>query len=454
MSGFVGWRTESAAIIALAVPLALTQLSHIAVVTTDVVMMGWLGPTSLAAGTLANHYYWFFDMFAMGLVGAVAPIVAQHLGARRFREVWRAVRQGIWAALIISVPCITAIWFSGSALVLLGQDAALSGLAQDYLRHMVIGFVPGLCFVALASFLAAHTRPRAVLVVAVLAIGINGVADYGLMFGNSGLPRLELAGAGIASATVSTFMFLGLLGFVLIDRRLRRYRLLGRFWRPDWSQLREIFKVGLPIAVTVLAEIGMFLAAALLVGLLGTEALAAHAIALQCTAIAYMIAYGICQAATVRVGRAVGAGDHGGAARAGWTALSIGLIYAVIPALAFWFAGGFLVDLYLGSGQSGTDVVKSLAVSFLAIAALFQFIDCAQVTIMGGLRGLKDTRAPMLFALVRYWGLGLPFAAYFGIYQGYGGQGVWGGLALGLSVVGICPIARFRVRSRHFIAKL
>jgi MATE family multidrug resistance protein len=443
------WRRESGAIIALALPLALTQLSHIAMVTTDVVMMGWLGPRALAAGTLGNHYYWFFDMFAMGLVGAVAPILAQHLGARRFREVRRTVRQGFWAALIVSVPCIAAIWYSGAALILLGQDAGLAGAAQSYLRHMVIGFVPGLGFIALASFLAAHTRPRATLVVAILGICVNGVADYALMFGHFGLPRLELVGAGMASAMVNTFMFLSLLAFVLTDRRLRRYRLLGRFWRADWPKLREIFRVGLPIAVTVLAEIGMFLAAALLIGLLGTAALAAHAIALQYTAIAYMIAYGICQASTVRVGRAAGAGDHRGATRAGWTALSLGLIYAALPAAAFWFFGGFLVDLFLVSKHPGTGQVKALAVSFLAVAALFQFIDCAQVTIMGGLRGLKDTRMPMLFALFGYWGLGLPAAAFLGFYMDFGGQGVWGGLALGLSVVGICLIVRFRIRTRR-----
>jgi len=443
MTAFSLWRRESRAIIVLA--LALTQLSHIAMVTTDVVMMGWLGPTALAAGTLANHYYWFFDMFAMSLVSAVAPILAQDLGGRRFRQVRRTMRQGFWAAALLSLPCTMAIWHTGSVLEALGQDPALSAAAQSYLRHMVIGFLPGLCFIVLSAFLAAHTRPRATLVVAVLGIVVNGIVDYGLMFGNFGLPRLELVGAGIASATVSSFMFLSLLAFVLLDRRLHRYRLLGRFWRADWRRLREIFRIGLPMGVTTLAEIGMFTAAALLVGLLGTDALAAHAIAVQCAAIVYMIADGIAKAVMVRVGRATGAGDHRGAARAGWAGIALGLGYAFLPAAAFWFFGGAIVDLYLDPARPETMPVRELAIAFLFVVALSQLADSTQVTAMGALRGLKDTQRPMLIALIGYWGLGLPIGAYFGIYLNFGGAAIWSGMAIGLSVVSICLIWRFRV---------
>jgi MATE family multidrug resistance protein len=444
---FGHWRRESAAIVTLALPLALTMLSHIAMVTTDVVMMGRLGPQSLAASTLANHLYWLFDMFAMGLVGAVVPILAQHLGARRFRQVRRAARQGFWAAAIIAVPCTAAIWQTQAILALFGQDPDLSRAAQDYLRAMVPGFLPGLWFIVLSGFLAAHTRPRATLVVAILGIGINGLADYALMFGHFGLPALGLAGAGYASALVSSFMFLGLLAFVSLDWRLRRYRLLGRFWRADWPQLREIFHVGLPIAVTVLAEIGLFTAAALLMGLLGTASLAAHGIAVQCCAIAYMVADGIAKATMVRVGRAAGAGDDGRAARAGWAGMSLGLAYGLLPAAAFWFLGSAITDLYLEANGAESASVTTFAVSFLAVAALFQIADCTQVTAMGALRGLKDTRAPMLIALAGYWGLGLPFGAVFGIYLKLGGEAIWSGLAVGLMVVSGCLIWRFRILS-------
>jgi MATE family multidrug resistance protein len=256
-----------------------------------------------------------------------------------------------------------------------------------------------------------------------------------------------LIGAGVASATVSIFMFLALLTFVLIDRRLRRYRLLGRFWRADWSQLYEIVRLGLPIAVAHLAEVGMFLASALLMGLIGTAALAAHAIANQCAVIAYMVPYGIAQAATVRVGRAVGAGKHRAMTRAGWTALALGIGFAFLPAAAFWFFGGAIVDLFLDSARPENKTAIDFAVSFLAIAALLQFADATQCISFGALRGLKDTRGPMLISLAGYWGLGLTSAAVFGVLLGFGGEAIWISLTVAVSVVGVLLVRRFWAQS-------
>ncbi|MEE8515008.1 MAG: MATE family efflux transporter [Alphaproteobacteria bacterium] len=445
------WSQEARATVSLAVPLVLIALAWVAMVTTDRVMMGWLGPESLAAGSLAGQFFLFFEYFAIGVLGAVAPILSQHLGARRYRMVRRTVRQGFWVAVILAFPCMAMIWHAQAILVLLGQDPDLASAGQSYVRFMVLGFLPGLWLVVLSAFLAAHTRPRATLVVTVLGIGINALADYALMFGHFGFPRLGLIGAGVASAAVSTFMFLALLSFVLIDRRLRRYRLLGRFWRADWSQLYEIVRLGLPIAVAHLAEVGMFLASTLLMGLIGTAALAAHAIANQCAVIVYMVPYGIAQAATVRVGRAVGAGTHQAAARAGWAAVALGIGFAFLPAAAFWFLGGAIVDLFLDTARPENRVAIDLAVSFLAIAALLQFADGTQCTAFGALRGLKDTRGPMLIALAGYWGLGLMSAAVFGVYLGFGGQAIWISLAVALSVVGALLVRRFSTRSLRLI---
>jgi MATE family multidrug resistance protein len=445
------WSQEARATVTLAVPLVLIELAWVAMVTTDTLMMGWLGPESLAAGALAGQFFLFFEYFAIGVLAAVAPILSQHLGARRFRMVRRIVRQGFWVAVILALPCMAMIWHAQAILVLLGQDPDLASAGQSYVRFMVLGFLPGLWFVVLSEFLVAHTRPRATLVVFVLAIGINALADYALMFGHFGFPRLGLIGAGVASATVSTFMFLALLSFVLIDRRLRRYRLLGRFWRADWSQLYEIVRLGLPIAVAHLAEVGMFLASALLMGLIGTAALAAHAIANQCAVIAYMVPYGIAQAATVRVGRAVGAGKHRAMARAGWTAVALGIGFAFLPAAAFWFLGGAIVDLFLDTARSENKTTIDLAVSFLAIAALLQFADGTQATAFGALRGLKDTRGPMLISLAGYWGLGLTSAAVFGVYLGFGGQAIWISLVVGVSVVGALLVRRFWAQSLRLI---
>jgi MATE family multidrug resistance protein len=447
------WSQEARATMRLAAPLVLIELAWVAMVTTDRIMMGWLGTESLAAGALVGHLFIFLEYFAMGILVAIAPILSQHLGARRFRLVRRTFRQGMWAAVIVAIPCMVMLWYSQAILVLLGQDPDLAAAGQAYVRYMILGFIPGLWFVVLAEFLAAHMRPRATLVITVSGIGINALADYGLMFGHFGLPRLELIGAGIASAAVATLMFLALLTFVLVDRRLRRYRLLGRLWHVDWSHLYEIVRLGVPIAVAHLAEVGMFLAASLLMGLIGTAALAAHAIANQCALIVYMVPYGIGQAATVRVGRAVGAGKPQATSRAGWSALGLGIGFAVLPALAFWFFGGAIVDLFLDTARPESRMTIELAVSFLAIAALFQFADASLVIAQGALRGLKDTRGPMLIALAGYWGLGLTSAALFGVYLNFGGQAIWISLAVGVSVVGALLIQRFRAQSRRLKGK-
>jgi len=242
-------------------------------------------------------------------------------------------------------------------------------------------------------------------------------------------------------------VFLALLGFVLSDRRLRRYRILGRFWRADWPKLVEIIRLGIPIGISVLAETGMFLASALLRGLLGTTALAAHAVAIQCIAIAYVVPLGVAQAATVRVGRAIGAGDHRAANRAGWAALALGTGLAVIPAAISWFFGGAVAELFLDASLPENGAVIELAVSFLAIAALFQLADSTQVIAAGALRGFKDTRVPMLISIAGYWGLGLSSAALFGVYLDLGGEAIWVALAMALVAMSVLLVGRFRVQS-------
>ena len=441
------WLQEISATVTLAVPLMLTELAYMAIITTDIVMMGWLGPEALAAGSLSGHFYAFFDFFALGVLAAVAPVLSQHIGARRFRMVRGTVRQGFWAAVLLAMPCGAVIWHAETILLALGQSPDLAADGQAYVRAMVAGLLPGLWLFVVSEFLAAHMRPRAMLAVTVLGIALNALANYALMFGHFGFPRLELVGAGISSALVSTFMFIALFSFVLIDRRLHRYRLLGRFWRADWAALSEILRVGMPIAVAELAEMGMFLAAGLLIGLIGTESLAAHAVAAQCAALVFMVPGGMSQAAAVRVGRAAGAGDFAAAARAGWAAIAMVGIASVLPAAAFWFHAEAIIGLFLDATRPENLATIGIAVSLLAVATAFQFVDAVQVVALGALRGLKDTRGPMLITLAGYWGFGLPTAALFGVYWGGGAQAVWAGLAASLAVVAILLVMRFRYRS-------
>ncbi len=442
------WRREILATLRLAAPLVLTQLAMIGINTTDIVMMGWLGPDALAAGALGMNIYMPLYLFGMGIATVVAPMAAQALGARDFRGVRRTVRQGFWLTLLFGAIFTAIIFYGRHVLLATGQDPAISLLAEDYLQAVAWALIPSLWFVVLRCFVTAHSRPRSVLAIMLLAVAVNAVSNYGLMFGNFGLPRWELMGAGITSSVVSLLSFLALLGYVQWDRRFKRYAVMGRFWRPDWGRFVELFRVGVPIGLTIVAEAGLFSAAAFLMGIISTEALAAHAIALQCAAVAFMVPLGLGQAAVVRVGLAAGARDRNGVGRAGWAALIAGLLFMGVSALTFWFAGGWLVGLFLDAAAPENTAVIELAVAFLVIAALFQLVDGGQVIGVHVLRGLKDTTVPMWLAIGGYWAVGFVASIVLAFPLGLGGRGVWIGLALGLAFVALAVIWRFHRRDR------
>jgi MATE family multidrug resistance protein len=442
------WRGEAWASLGLALPLVTSNLAGIAISTTDVVMMGWLGPQQLAAGALGHNLIFPLFLLGLGVLTAVAPMAAQALGAGRARDVRRTLRQGLWIAAAVGLPISLLLWQTEAILLLFGQSEVNASLAQGYMRALVWGLLPSFWFVALRNFVTAHERPRAVMVVTVLAVALNAFGNYCLMFGNFGFPRLELVGAGISSALVEAAMCLALLVFVLTDRRFRRYRLLGRFWRPDWPRFFEILRLGLPIGLTLLVESCLFAGATFLMGFLGTAQLAANAIAIQCIAVSFMIPLGLAQAATVRVGLAVGAGNLDRVGRAGWTALAIGMACMVLPAALYWFGGPLVIGLFLDSGLAQNREVVGFAVAFLAIGALFQFVDGAQVILLGALRGMKDTRVPLWISVFGYWGVGFTASVLLGFPLGLGGEGIWFGLALGLSTSAGLFAWRFSRRDR------
>lgn len=433
---------------ALALPLVGSQLAAIAMLTTDVIMMGWLGPTYLAAGALGSAVFMPIMHFGFGVMAAVIPMVAQALGAGDFRGVRRSVRQGFWVATAFAIIFAIPLWYVGGILVFLGQDRLLADLAQGYLRTALWGLGPLMWVIVLRGFLTAQERPRAVLAVMVTGIGVNAFGNYALMFGNFGFPRLELVGAGISTSVVNGFMALALILFVTWDRRLKYYQLFVRFWRVDWTRFVEVVRLGAPIGLMVLAESSLFGAAGLLMGLIGTAELAAHAIALQYAAVAFMVPLGISQAVTARVGLAAGARDRAAIGRAGWVAIGLGIACTLVSAAAFWFAGEWLVGLFLDLNNAGNESVERLAISFLLIAALFQLVDGAQAIGAGALRGLRDTRVPMLLAMFGYWVVGLPTSAVLAFSFDLGGQGVWIGLATGLTVVAVLAVWRFHRRER------
>jgi MATE family multidrug resistance protein len=365
------------------------------------------------------------------------------------REPRRTVRQGLWVALAIGLPASLLLWHIAWLLELFHQDPELIAAAEPYVRAAMWGLVPALWFVVLRNFIASLERPRAGMVVMFVGVAINAVGDYGLIFGAFGLPALGLQGAGIATALTNLFLFASLLGYILIDRQFRRFHLLGRVWRPDWTRFREIFRIGLPIGVTLVMEVGLFAAAGFLVGLIGKAELAAHQIALQCASVAFMVPLGLAQAATVRVGLAAGARDAPGIMRAGVAALLIGGAVMIATATVMWTAPEALVGLFIDVAAPANAPVLQAAVVFLAIAALFQLFDGGQVIGAGALRGLKDTRWPMIFAALAYWAVGMSLALGLGFGLGLGGLGIWIGLAVALAVAALLMIVRFFALERR-----
>ena len=447
------WLREARAVIHLAVPLALTHLSYMVILLTDVVMMGWIGTDAIAAGSLARDFYWVMGAFSMGILTGATPIMAQHLGARRFRQIRPTLRNAAWLAILIAIPVSVAAWFSSPLLVLLGQEQQVADDGQSYLRYLLWGLLPTLWFVVLTEFLAAHARPRAVLVVSVFGIALNALLDYALMFGNFGAPNMGLEGAGVASLVVNWFMFVLLVGFVLKDRKFRRYRLTGRMWRIDWSVMGEIIRVGSPIAGAEIAEMGLFFVTTLLMGLLGVDALAAHAVTGQCYAIVFMIPVGLAQAGAVRVGRAAGARDAIGVARSGWTATALASLIVLLPTFVFWFAARSLAGLILDPADPANTVALDLAVLLLHVGAFFMIADSVQFAVRGALQGLKDTAVPMVIAVAAAAGLGLPTAAVLGFVLDLGGQGIWAGLAVAMAGAAALLVLRFRRQTRRFAAE-
>jgi multidrug resistance protein, MATE family len=287
------------------------------------------------------------------------------------------------------------------------------------------------------------------MVIMLIGVSFNATAAYGLIFGRLGLPALGLQGAGIAATLTNLFLFVGLLGFILHDRQFRRFRILGRLWRPDWTRFLEIFWIGLPIGVTLVMEVGLFAAAGFLIGLIGKAELAAHQIALQCASVAFMVPLGLAQAATVRVGLAAGGGDAPGVRRAGIAALIMGGVFMAATATMMWTAPHALVGLFIDTADPANAPVVQAAVVFLAVAAAFQLVDGGQVIGAGALRGLKDTRWPMVFAGLAYWVVGMSLAVGLGFGAGLGGLGIWIALAVALAVAATLMIGRFVILERR-----
>jgi MATE family multidrug resistance protein len=442
------WTREIVATLALAWPMILSNLANTALATIDVILIGRIGPEPLAAAALATNLFHAVMISSIGLVTAVSPLVAAEYGRRQHavREIRRTVRQGFWVAIAVSLPAWILLFHGEILLRSFGQDPSLAAEAGRYLRSLQWALLPSLAFVVLRLSMAALGRPGWGLAVALAGLPINLLLAWMLIFGRLGAPALGLVGAGIATTITATLGFAALCLVAIMDRRFRRYHLFGRFWRADWNRFRAIWRIGMPIAATLAFEVAFFGGAGLLMGVIGLTELAAHTVALQIAALCFMVPLGIGQAATIRVGHAFGAGDREGVGRAGWAAFGTAMAFGCLTALLLIVAPRLLVVGFLDEAVPANAPVIALAVQFLFFAAVFQLADGAQVVGAGMLRGLKDTRRPMLYAALGYWGIGTPAGLLLAFPGGLGGAGLWIGLAIGLGAVSLLLLGRWSRR--------
>lgn len=427
----------------LASPIVLTQVCWVGMMTTDAAMIGRLGPVSLAGVSLAQVIYFTIFVVCFGFTLATAGLASQAFGARRPRQVRRVIRQGLWIAILLSVPSCLVLFLTADILTWLQQPADATAAAGVYATTLLWSMPFAIAFNVLRNFVSALNRPKVAMWVMTLALPINALLDYALIFGNFGLPRLELFGAGLATSIVNALMFVLLAAICVFRAPFRRYNIFGRFWVPDWQVFREIFRVGGPIAGLELLEAGFFITAALLMGLIGTLAIAAHQIAIQVPFVTFMIPMGLQQAATVRVGHAAGRRDARGAYRAGWVALAMTLVFMSAMSVLILLIPEHLVRVFLNPDTPNGPEVLALAVSFLLYAAIFQVADGIQAVAAGALRGLNDTAMPMWIALISFWAIGFASSISLAFWLGLEGAGLWIGFVIGLVIASVLLTWRF-----------
>lgn len=442
------WPAHIRATLALGLPLIGAQLAQMLMGVTDTLMLGWLGTEALAATVLGTNILFVLMITGFGFGVAVSALAASAEGAGDVRAVRRMVRMGMWVSLAYAALVMPVMFFTEEILVAIGQEPALAKVADEYLTIARWSLIPNLVIIVLRNFLSVLSRAGIVLIFTLGAAALNGVLNYAFIFGHWGAPALGVEGAAWATLG-SSFLSMGLLiVYVMRHKVVRKYEVMVRFWRADWPAFMEVLVVGWPIGLTLLAEVGLFSFSAVMMGWFGTVPLAAHGIALQLTSLSFMIPLGLSQAATVRIGIAAGRKDRLGVHRAGRVILVIGGGIALLAAALFMLIPGTLISLFQDADNPQTAAVLAYGIPLMAVAGAFQLVDSVQVMAAGLLRGLKDTRVPMYFAMFSYWVVGVPCAYVLSQYTALEGVGIWLGLATGLTVASVLGMWRYAQREK------
>ena len=427
----------------LAVPLAAAQLTHVATSFVDTVMMGQLGSDVLAGGALGAATFSFMSVVFGGVISAVSPLVAEAFGREQPDQMRRIFWQGIGLAIGLSPISMLVLGQATHWLPLLGQNPAILTITLAYLQVILWGSLPALLFVVLRSFITALGHTRIVMLAVLLGTAVNIIGNYGLALGHWGLPALGVKGIALASVLSFGIKVLCMGGYLIWRPEFRQCRLFSQWPQFSSPVFSELLRVGLPIGGLAAMEGGMFTVVTILMGQFGVVVLAAHQIALQTISLTFMVPMGISMAATIRVGQLLGQKQLRTARKAGFVAIALGGAFMTLMALLLWGAPGAIVSLYLNVNDPDNQIVIQAAQGLLGVAAVFQLVDGIQVAALGALRGLRDTRIPFLIGFLAYWCLGLPGGYALARRLGWGGNGLWWGLALGLLFSAITLSWRF-----------
>ncbi len=433
----------------LAAPIVIGQVAVFSMNFVDTVMAGRLPDKELALAGLGTGSAIFSAMMllALGTIMAIQPIVAQLDGAEKFREAGQQTRQAFYIAAFLIIPFLLVTSFSTEVLIWTGVDSQIVPVAAGYLKALAWG-VPAICLLLLLRFFSEGTgHTRTTMVYGMAGAALNIPLNYILMYGKLGLPALGTVGCGYATAIVLWVQFLMTLGYVLLHRHFRPYQLFERFEAPRWQDIFGLLKLGIPIAVTVTVEGTMFVGAALLIARLGPVPSAAHLIAINFSALIFMVPLALGGSLTIRVGNAIGRKDYAGARYAGLIGLGVVLVFETLSASFIFLFPEWIVLLY-----TDDPIVSPLAVSLLLYAAIFQYPDGLQICASGALRGMKDTRLPMLYSVLSFWLVGLPVGYFLTFHQAMGPAGMWMGLITGLTLGAALMSVRYLRISRHGIA--
>ena len=425
---------ELGALLRLAGPLVSAQLAHALMIFTDTLMMAMLGPQQLAGGALGATCYFIFSIFCTGVVAAVGSLVAIRHGAGDPEGVTRLTQNGLWLAVALAVASALCLNALGPLLPHLGQDPAAASQAMAFLHPLSLALPGYLCFMVLRGFTSAIGHPGPVMTISVIGTAANFVINYALIKGWFGLPDLGLGGIGMTTALVSSGMALALALYIKLAPTYRPYPLRAGLGRPQRGEMRALLRLGLPIGGTYAAEQGLFTFATLCMGALGSVQLAAHQIAMQTVALAFIVPQGLSYAVTFRVGLHYGAERLHLSRLSGHLGMTLGAVLMLMFALLFWFLPEWIIGLFLDRHDPAFAEIVTLAVSLLAIAAWFELFDGLQSIAMGAIRGLNDGRTTLLIGLAGYWCVGAPLAWLLAFPLGWGASGVWWGLAAGLAV--------------------